>query len=85
MMQFQAGQLDPAIEEDNQTSADNARQGSDFREIAAKRLKTTSLANLLNTNFVMFENRSVNYVLDDFGLSNDDLTFKDIQATDSRW
>jgi hypothetical protein len=50
-----------------------------------KKLKSSVISKLLEPSFVMFESKEAPYSVDDFGISNDDLQFRDIQSMESRW
>lgn len=66
-----------------QSSATNA---PNFREIVSKRIRTSAISKFLNSSFVMFESKlPVIIKMDEYGMSNDDLVFRDIQSTESRY
>lgn len=93
--QFQVVQMDNVLDDEeennNQQLSGNKRSSStnnapNFRDIVSKRLKTSAIAKFLNSNFVMFESKvPVIVKMDEYGMSNDDLVFRDIQSTESRY
>jgi hypothetical protein len=46
-----------------------------------------AIAKFLEPSFAMFENREAaqTWIVDDYGVRNDDLVFRDIQSMESRW
>lgn len=77
-------------EEDNKLSGSkrsmNTAAAPNFREIVSKRLRVSAISKYLNSNFVMFESKlPVIVKMDEYGMSNDDLVFRDIQSTESRY
>lgn len=49
-----------------------------------KRMKSNVIAKFLEPNFAMFESTEEIYKVDDYGRSNDDLRFRDIQSMETR-
>lgn len=63
-----------------------AANAANFTEVVAKKLRTSAIAKYLNSSFAMFESQlPVVLKQDEYGMSNDDLVFRDIQATESRF
>lgn len=82
--------MDNAEEEDENLSGNkrsiNSAAAPNFRDIVSKRLRTSAISKYLNSNFVMFESKlPVIVKMDEYGMSNDDLVFRDIQSTESRY
>jgi hypothetical protein len=50
-----------------------------------KRIKSNALSKYLEANLVMFDSKEVAYSVDDFGTTNEDLKFQDIQSSEARW
>lgn len=88
--QFQVVQMDSVEEEDENLSGNKRPNSStaapNFRDIVSKRLRTSAISKYLNSSFVMFESKlPVIVKMDEYGMSNDDLVFRDIQSTESRY
>jgi hypothetical protein len=49
-----------------------------------KKVKVDIMKRFLEPNFSMFETRQVQFTVDEFGASVDDLQFGDIQSADGR-
>jgi hypothetical protein len=49
-----------------------------------KKVKVDIMKRFLEPNFSMFETRQVQFTVDEFGASVDDLQFRDIQSADGR-
>lgn len=50
-----------------------------------KKFKSNARVSLLKQNFVTFERIEPTFTVDEYGMSIDDLTFKDIQNSESKW
>jgi cleavage and polyadenylation specificity factor subunit 2 len=91
LAEFQVVQLDNELEDEEETQVSGMKRSAstavpNFRDIVSKRLRTSAIAKFLNSSFVMFESKiPVIVKMDEYGMSNDDLVFRDIQSTESRY
>lgn len=54
-------------------------------EAAQKKPRVDLMRKFLEPNFTMFESKEVNFTVDEYGASIDDLHFRDIQSNDIKW
>ena len=62
-----------------------ALKSGESSEYSNKRQKIDYLGSFFDANFKTFESKIIPFTIDDFGLSNNDLTFQDITPSDQRW